>query len=184
MNQQATSVQVCRVLDMDTIAQAKDKILEYLYKVNSNLRPSSVHVDLELCLILLNSQNNSIDTNTLGSQANQHSTTLITLKETEEELIGTSNIDLQMPKRLLTLRDYNIQNGSFINVCFKQSYTQLQQCQNSGHVYMSTLSIGNEYQIYAGNERVDKKTACPPMLPPSLQANRYHIVKPQQGMYN
>jgi len=123
-----------------------------------------------------------MDVNTLNSmskQQQQHTTTLITLKETEEELIGTSSIDLQLPKRLLTLKDYNIQNGSFINVCFKASYAQ--QEKNSQHVYMSTLSMSNEYQIYAANERIDKKLPSPPMLPPLFQTNRYHIVKPQLG---
>jgi len=178
---QATSVQVCRVLDMDTVAQAKEKILEYLYRANMALKPSSGLVDLELCLILLNSNNNSMEATTLNSlsKQQQHTTTLITLKETEEELIGASSIDLQMPKRLLTLKDYNIQNGAFINICFKPCYVQQQQ--QSNHVYMSTLSMSNEYQIYAANERIDKKLASPPILPPQFHANRYHIVKPQQG---
>lgn len=180
---QANSVQICRVLDMDTVQQAKEKILEHLYKNNSSLKPASLNVDLELCLILLNSNNNSIDANTLNSLSKQqHTTTLITLKETEEELIGntgSNNVDLQLPKRLLTLKDYNIQNGSFINLTFKAAYVQQQQqIQQNQHVYMSTLSMNNEYQVYAAGERTDYKVPNPPQLP-IFHANRYHIVKSQ-----
>lgn len=186
-NQSANPVQICRVLDMDTVQQAKEKILDYLYKHSSALRPASAQVDLELCLILLN--NASMDAGTLnGNTLNkqQTTTTLVTLKETEEELIGTANmntVDLQLPKRLLTLKDYNIQNGSFINLTFKQSFIQQQQGQSrdSQHVYMSTLSMTNEYQIYAAGER--NKSPNPPQLPAVFTANRYHLVKPQQSTY-
>ena len=178
--QSGNPVQICRVLDLDTVQQAKEKILDYLYKHSSALKPASAHVDLELCLILLN--NASLDVGTLGGNTlnkQQTTTTLVALKETEEELIGTGNMnnaDLQLPKRLLTLKDYNIQNGSFINLTFKQGFIQQQaQTRDSQHVYMSTLSMTNEYQIYAAGER---KSPNLPQLPHVFTASRYHLVRP------
>ena len=177
-----TSVQICRLIDLDTVQQAKEKILDYLYKANVTMKPAASQVDLELCLILLN---NSVDMqtgNSLGKQQQQHTTTLITLKETEEELIGNCH-DFNSAKRLLTLKDYNIQNGSFVNMCFKQNYVMQQQQQQQGnqHVYMSTLSINNEYQIYASTQQQQSRSGLNPPQPPplsSVQTNRFHLVKP------
>lgn len=155
-----------------------------MYKTKPSLKPVTSQIDLELCLILLNSNTNTLDTNQQQQppQQPQPTTTLITLKETEEELIGTTNTELQLPKRLLTLKDYNIQNGSFINLTYKPSILQQHQ-QSQQHVYMSTLSMNNEYQIYAASERNSKPTQQPPLPPPIFQTNRYHLVKPH-SRYN
>ena len=205
--------QVCRLLDCDTIQQAKEKIIESIYSkpiINQlngcgNLlmtRPNSRDVDLELCLLLIQ---NDIDPNTQQKQQ----TTTIVLKETEDELIGSSNDYLNnnnnknnsAPKRLLTLKDYNIQNGSFLNLVYKQQYlnqnmkTNEQNSNNKdnqNHVYMSTLSMNNEYCIYGSNSNSNSNQTNsaklplplplvpPPPLPISKQ-NRFHLVKPSSG---
>jgi len=170
------TVQICRLLDCDTINQTKEKIIDHLYKSNRSLAPTIKDVDLELCLLILNQD---------PQQQQKHTTTVIILRETEEELIAGNNSINQVTsglKRLLTLKDYNIQNGSFINICQKQSVSpqtlQQQQQQQQQHVYMSTLSMNNEYLIYASNQQ---KPSPPNVSPPPLitnQANRYHLVKP------
>jgi hypothetical protein len=132
-----THVQICPLLDCDTIQQAKEKIINFLFKTSP--KPNHRDVDLELCLILIqNDQQNE--------QQQQQQTTIITLRETEDELIG-ANVDHLALKRLLTLKDYNIQNGSFINLTFKQSHLLLQQQQqiNQQNVYQS---MNNEYSLY------------------------------------
>jgi hypothetical protein len=176
--------------------------VNYLYKTSGLTKPGLDQIDLELCLVLLNSNTNTLDPSqaqlTQQQQQQQQqqtaTTTLITLKETEEELIGTQNtVELQqLPKRLLTLKYYNIQNGSFVNLCYKPSV--LQQQQQSQHVYMSTLSMGNEYSIYAaGSDRYrtmqpaggpsPSPPAPPPPPPQMFQMNRYHLVRPAGKCY-
>jgi hypothetical protein len=172
-----TTVQICRLLDCDTLNQAKEKILDHLFKKNRTLAPAINNIDLELCLLIVN-------------QDQQQQTTVITLKDTEEELLMATNQQQQPQlvttnglKRLLTLKDYNIQNGAFINICIKQYHQQQQQQQ---HVYMSTLSMNNEYSIYASNQ--SQKPPVPPIVsPPPLltnQSQRFHIVRPSSAPTN
>lgn len=180
------SLYICPLIDCDSIHQAKEKIIDYIFKssnlsqFNLNSRPTVKDIDLELCLILIPNEQST-------NQAQNQQTTLITLKETEDELIGTDCSLTQSNnkfKRLLALKDYNIQNGSFINLSFKQQIISIQHGQDhQQHVYMSTMSMNNEYVLYASNTLVSKKQSpLPlPLVPPPSLPNRYHLVKPCQS---
>ena len=159
VNQSSTGqVHVCRVLDCDTIHQAKEKIIDALFKANP-AKPSPKEVDLDLCVLLI----------TPNSNEQVNPTTVITLKETEDELTNNNNNNDQMMKRLLTLKDYNIKNGALVNLSIKS---------NAQHVYMSTLSMSNEYSTYAA----PLSRPQVPNLPPPLLPNRYHLVKPNSQL--
>jgi hypothetical protein len=156
-NNNQTNVQICPLLDCDTVQQAKEKIINFLFK--TQLKPNYRDVDLELCLILIQ-----------NDQKEQQQTTIITLKETEDELIG-ANVDHSTLKRLLTLKDYNIQNGSFINLAFKQNnlFQQQQQQQlNQQNVYQT---MNNEYSLYGSgccappNQNVSVGNTRKPLVP-------------------
>lgn len=105
-------------------------------------------------------------------------------------------------KRLLTLKDYNIQSGSFLNLSVRpihlrqqqqnlqlQHQLEHQQHQQNQHVYMSTMSMANEYQVYAssssssaqpllgGSGGKNNSTSAPlPLTPPPCLA-RFHLLK-------
>jgi plexin A len=162
-----TSVQICPLLDCDTVQQAKEKILNFLFKQQQILnKPKPCDVDLELCLILI--QNDQID---------QEQSTIITLKETEDELLTNSLSQDNQPKRLLTLKDYNIQNGSFINLTYKKQ--QIAAAGDPQNVYQS---MNNEYSLYGGGgsgyNTISRKPLVPLVPPPQIppQKNRYHLV--------
>ncbi|CAF0765273.1 unnamed protein product [Brachionus calyciflorus] len=161
------------LIDSDTIQQSKNKIIDFVFK-KSNMNqfnliqvPNCGDIDLELCLILIP-----------NTDSTQQQTTLITLKETEDELINTDSLNSNQFKRLLTLKEYNIQNGSFINLNFKNSL--IQQSQKDNHVYMSTMSMNNEYVLYASNTI---KPGPLPLGPPPVAPNRYHLIKPSSDNY-
>ena len=134
-----TSVQICPLLDCDTVQQAKEKIVSFIFK--GAIRPAVRDVELELCLLVLQNEEQL--------QQQQQQTTVITLRDTEDELIATTQPHMESSgcTRLLTLKDYNIQNGSFINLAYKSSLqsSQQQQLLNQNHVYQS---MNNEYSLY------------------------------------
>lgn len=180
------SLYVCPLCDCDTILQAKEKILDYIFKptnlaqFNLSSKPTLRDIDLELCLILI------------PSDQSTQQTTLITLKETKDELIGSDTGTENQFKRLLTLKDYNIQNGSFINLSFKNSQLIQPTKEQQQHVYMSTMSMNNEYLLYASNTLIrqntnprTKQTPLPlPLVPPPPLPNRYHLIAPTDPSSN
>ena len=227
-------VHVCRLVACDTIAQAKQKIVDAVYSschYTASTRPHVRQVELELCLLLLNNNNNNNNNNNQQQQQadNKHeaTTTTVLLKETEDELMSLVSLPANASStqsegsrvvRLLTLNDYNIQNGSFLNLILKNDSTQQQQQQqqqqqkqqqqqqqqqqqHQQHVYASTLSMNNEYVVYASPSSTDLAAAAaaaansasqrlppappppPPPLPtlPPLPASntvRYHLIRP------
>ena len=201
VNNDSKTLLTVSLLDCDTIHQAKQKCLEAVFKSNLNLaqfnlvyRPSLVQCDLELCLVLIKNDETS-------AAASQQTTTFVSLKETEDELMinnnnNNKNLSSQQsdePKRLLTLKDYNMQSGSFVNLSFKDKLQP--SSNNSGsddqanHVYMSTLSMSNEYVLYGGGGggQPPPPPPPPPVKPPKVDPpmlndkNRFHLMKPVSG---
>lgn len=184
--------------DCDSVPQAKEKCLDWVFKSNLNLsqfgvscKPSLAECDLELCLVLIK---NDTD-NSLSTQQPQQTTTFVALKETEDELTSTvtgQRVDESSEKmmsgeltRLLTLKDYNIQSGSFLNISFKINPKSQENDEQANHVYMSTLSMSNEYVLYASNSCTqqpinsnNRKNAL--NIKPN-DPNRYHLAKPEPG---
>ncbi len=185
-------------IDCDTIAQAKEKCIEFIFKSNLNLsqfnlvyKPKVNDVDIELCLILIKNEAAQGESGEQKMGTLQQQTTFIELKETEEEILAaaaaasssnsnsTSLINPDTPKRLLTLRDYNIQNGSFINLLIKESPAltpKPAQNEDQHHVYASTISISNEYAVYSSNpvpSQPQSKSDSRKYL-----SNAYHLINP------
>ena len=148
----------------------KENIVDYLlYKLtlilNRGGNPdktvpllSPADVDLELCLTVLNAQQTAM------------ATTLL-MKEVDDDDLGGAEV-----KRLLTLKDYNVVSGSCVNLTLKYHLRQQQQQPQSNaepthedanqHIYMSTLSMSNEYLLYAPSTIARQPPPLPPSLPP------------------
>jgi hypothetical protein len=205
VNNNSKALFTVALLDCDTIYQAKEKCMDCVFKSNLNLtqfnliyKPSLGQCELELCLVLIKNDES------LQNQQQQQQTTFVALKETEDELmvsnVGTTDSSKSVtPKRLLTLKDYNIQSGSFINLSFREKMQQQQTQAASGthddqanHVYMSTLSMSNEYVLYASNSgAVQSSSSSKPIIrsdPPDNSAanthGKYHLVKPASSNTN
>jgi hypothetical protein len=153
-------VKTCRLLDCDTIQQSKRKILNQCFKssMNSNIDQYNIN-DIDLFVIIPLIDNNNSTLNTTSTQ-------IIQLQDfyLDANNANTNGID----QKLLTLKDYNIQSGSIMNICYKKNQQHQQQLllmkqqqqqqqisndQDPNNVYMSTLSMNNvninEYVPYS-----------------------------------
>ena len=137
------------------------------------MRPSCTDVELELCLILLHNDHND-------QEQQQQKTTIITLRETEDELLcgatSAATADPLVPKRLLTLKDYSIQNGSFINLAYRGQQCSSQSVNQPNNVYQS---MNNEYSLYGSgvcSVGTMRRPLVPQAPPPQLPSqHRYHL---------
>lgn len=84
MNQGGKGLFVVPLVDLDTVEQAKEKCIEVVNRQGGfsalGQKPTTRDIDLELCLIIIPNDQAQTPANT--------SSTLITLKDTEEELIN------------------------------------------------------------------------------------------------
>lgn len=186
---------VVPLVDLDTVEQAKDKCLDVVARhggFGSGPRPSSRDVDLELCLIIIPSESAA---QAPHQQATANTSTMITLRDTEDELFMHQNNNhvnsTGSSKRLLTVKDYNIQSGAFLNLSVRPIHSSTQHHhannhvdQQNQHVYMSTMSMGNEYQVYASSS--SSSQSAQPLLgstpvPFTSTTGRYHLVQSGDG---
>ena len=185
------------LIDTDTVQQAKQKIIHCVFKrANMNMfsigcLPSVNDIDLELCLVLIQPTNECTISQTNGQTAT--TTTLITLKDTEDELVAVTNNssalnnDKDTLKRLLTIKEYNIQTGSFINLNIKQMVKNeiINQDMKDNHVYMSTMSMNmNEYVLYGGVGCTKPNSTDNNNNNNNNNNNRYHLIKPNISQYS